>query len=200
MARRNDHSREELQQLALTATTAIIAEEGLAGVRLRKVAQAIGYSVGSLYSVFANGDDLILQVNSLTLKRLEAYLRAISLQNSPLESIQALTQAYWQFAQQNRLLWLAIFEHRPTFCTVPAWHQQQISQLFAILEAPLMQLIPPDQVAAAARVLWSSVQGVCFLAMTDKLTVIQAPTTEYLLTYLVQTFLAGLPRINNNTE
>lgn len=195
MARRNDHSREQLHQLALSATLGIIAEQGLAGVSMRKVAAVMGYSAGSLYSVFTNLDDLLLQANRLTLEQLSAHLSRVESYPQAEAQIQALAQAYWEFAQQYPLLWRAIFEHIPVTYSAPDWHQQQISQLFRQIEAPLARLMPaqsPEQVAYAARALWSGVQGICFLAMTDKLAVVNAPTTESLLRFLVQTFLAGL--------
>ena len=59
MARRSDHSREELREMALAATEEIIDQQGLAGLTARKVAAGIGYTVGTLYLVFRNLDDLI---------------------------------------------------------------------------------------------------------------------------------------------
>ena len=49
MGRRNQHSREEQRTMALDAAEALVAAEGLAGFSMRKVAQAMGYTVGNLY-------------------------------------------------------------------------------------------------------------------------------------------------------
>ena len=43
----------------------------------RKVATAIGYTVGTLYLVFENIDDLILNVNARTLDRLHSRMSAV---------------------------------------------------------------------------------------------------------------------------
>ena len=109
---------------------------------MRKVAAVMGYSAGSLYSVFANLDDLLLQANRTTLEQLAAHLRQVPPLSQPAAQIQALAQAYWAFAQQHPLLWRAIFEHIPATYTAPDWHQQQISQLFGQVEAPLARLMP----------------------------------------------------------
>lgn len=70
MARRSDHSRDELREMALTAAEQIVLENGYESLSARKVASAIGYTVGTLYLVFENLDDLVLQVNARTLDRL----------------------------------------------------------------------------------------------------------------------------------
>ena len=70
MGRRNEHSREELQEMAISAAEAIIASEAARGLTARKVAGQLGYSAGSLGMMFNGLDELILHVNSRTLGRL----------------------------------------------------------------------------------------------------------------------------------
>ena len=76
MARRNQHSREELQALAIDAVRELVAEHGLAKLSVRKVAEKIRYTPGMLYHVFANLDDLILHANAATLDTLLADMKA----------------------------------------------------------------------------------------------------------------------------
>ena len=54
MGRRNDHSREEIRQMALDAGTELLQQHGVAAVSARKVASRINYTVGTLYLVFEN--------------------------------------------------------------------------------------------------------------------------------------------------
>lgn len=61
MARRSDHSREEIKEMALTAALTILEEEGARGLTARKVATAIGYTVGTLYLVFKNQQEMVSQ-------------------------------------------------------------------------------------------------------------------------------------------
>ena len=48
MARRNQHSREELQALAIDAVRELVAEHGLAKLSVRKVAEKIRYTPGKI--------------------------------------------------------------------------------------------------------------------------------------------------------
>ena len=77
MGRRNEHSREELKDLALRAAGDIVSESGAAQLSMREVARRIGYTVGALYIVFENLDDLIVNLNERTVIELRAALERI---------------------------------------------------------------------------------------------------------------------------
>ena len=112
MGRRNEHTREELREIALQAAEHLVAEHGLAGLSTRKVVGRIGYTVGSLYMVFRNLDDLIAQMNERTLETLQARLIAAIADQPPAAAIRALARTYITFALADTHRWLAIYEHR----------------------------------------------------------------------------------------
>ena len=99
MARRSEHSREELHEMALAAAEQLVVENGLEGLSARKVAKAIGYTVGTLYLVFENIDVLILQVNERTLDRLYARMdRARANARGARDYLLQLGEVYISFA------------------------------------------------------------------------------------------------------
>ena len=76
MARRSDHSREELYDMALEAARQIAEKEGLRGLKARRIARDIGYTIGTLYNLFEDLDDLIVHLNGRTLDDLyQAFVR-----------------------------------------------------------------------------------------------------------------------------
>ena len=83
MARRSDHSREQLRRLALDSARQITAEEGLRGLKARRVAREIGYTIGTIYNVFEDLDDLIVQMNAETLGALYAACSQVDLDGGP---------------------------------------------------------------------------------------------------------------------
>ena len=54
MARRNDHTRDELKEMAISAGQSIIIHEGFNKFSARKVARNIGYTVGTIYNIVGN--------------------------------------------------------------------------------------------------------------------------------------------------
>ncbi len=94
MARRSDHTRAELHDMALGAARSIVTADGLAGLSTRRVAKAIGYSAGTLYQLFADLDDLIFHLNATTLDALFAACRGADLDASPESALTELARRY----------------------------------------------------------------------------------------------------------
>ena len=196
MARRSDHSRDQIHEMALSATERIVREQGYQGLSARKVAGAIGYTVGTLYLVFDNLDDLILQVNGRTLDRLYARMvQEQAKQEQAKERLLQLGHSYIQFACEEPHTWQMIFEHRLTGeREIPGWFQLKVARMFALVETglePLAAQHSPGEIALAARALWSGVHGVCILAVSDKLDVVGVESVQNLTDLLVGNFLKG---------
>jgi len=196
MARRSDHSREELHEMALSAAENIVAEHGYEGLSARKVAAAIGYTVGTLYLVFENIDDLILQVNARTLDRLHAQMAELQANAAnPREYLVQLGQVYIRFADDDPHRWAMVFEHRlAEDREVPRWYHDKVMRMFAMVEAglePLAGARSPQEITQAARALWGGVHGICILALSDTLGITGADSVAKLTTSLISNYLAG---------
>lgn len=197
MARRSDHSREEIREMALGAAEEIIAREGYGALTARRLAGAIGYTVGTLYLVFKNLDDLILQVNARSLEELYEHLTAATVDSSPgVERTLALAHAYLAFAREQRHRFRLIFQLRVAEQgDPPDWYVARVGRLFAPVEeaiAPLAAGADADEIAQHARTLWSGVHGIVVLALMGGTTVVQAESVEAMIDALVENYLVGL--------
>jgi len=196
MARRSDHSREEIHQMALAAAEKIVMEQGLEGLSARKVAAAIGYTVGTLYLVFENIDDLILQVNARTLDRLHARMSEVKSRSSdPRDYLVQLGQVYIRFADEDPHRWAMVFEHRlAENRAVPAWYQEKVARMFALVEdglQPLARERAREDITHAARALWGGVHGICILALSETLGVAGVDSVQKLTQSLINNYLKG---------
>jgi len=200
MARRSDHTREELKDLILATSWKIAGNDGFEGLTARRIAAEIGYAPGTIYNLFESMDDLYLQINARTLDRLYAILCGAACNDpakSPAKNMKKMAGLYMEFAQGNRPYWLMLFNHRlPDGRKVQPWYQEKIDRLFDPLENLLKPLFGAKQDKKrkmAARVLWSSVHGLCFLQETGKIALVgdKAPA-EAMASYLIDTFLAGV--------
>ena len=196
MARRSDHSREEIREMALEAAEKIVVEQGFEGLSARKVAKAIGYTVGTLYLVFENIDDLILQINARTLDRLYAGMAETQASaRDGRERMLQLGQVYIRFADEDPHRWSMIFEHRlAEGRELPDWYREKIARMFAIVEEALMPLAagrPREEVAQAARVIWGGVHGICILAVGNRLGIAGVDSVQDLTKSLISNYLAG---------
>lgn len=175
MVGKREAKKEELRERLLKAASGIIEEHGVSGLRARDIAERAGCALGGLYTVFADIDELILNVHSGTLKRMEAQLRgAVPSAATPRQTFRHLALAYLAFAQDNRNLWKALFEHRlPEGAAPPDWHLAQQDFLIQLIAAPLSIAMPgasPDALAIRARTLFGAVHGVVSISLEDRFT------------------------------
>ena len=196
MARRSDHSRDEIREMALAAAEQLITDQGPAGLSARRVAGAIGYTVGTLYLVFENLDDLVMQVNGRTLDRLhDRMVEEQSLHHDTAEQLLQLGRTYIRFAEQDPHRWELIFKPQsPGATAMPEWFAQKVARMFELVEQGLEPLAgnhSPRQIKLAARALWSGVHGVCILAITGKLPMADIGSVDELAESLMSNYLRG---------
>ncbi|MDB5672310.1 MAG: TetR family transcriptional regulator [Alphaproteobacteria bacterium] len=162
MARRSDHTREELEALILAEAHGLMAETGYRSFSAREVAKRIGYSIGTIYNVFGSLDRLLVAINSRTFA---TWAEAIAkrLERAGEDRIAVLVEAYFDFATTNANLWEAIYAHRlPPGEALPEDYYRQRSELTGILETEIARVLPArnrDRARPLARSLLATVHG-----------------------------------------
>jgi AcrR family transcriptional regulator len=196
MARRSDHSRDEIREMALAAAADIVEREGSRKLTARSVAGAIGYTVGTLYLVFKNLDDLVLHLNARTLDDLHEWLQARGeIRSEPRRQLQGLADAYIDYAVSHTARWNLLFDSvAGDDSELPDWYLARLSKVFGLIESALTPLVDHHgQVAIvqAARVLWASVHGICTLKIRHRLDLAGGQSTGEMAAMLIDNFLAG---------
>jgi len=196
VARRSDHSQDEIREMAIKASRDIIMHKGLSALTARKIAKEIGYTPGTLYLIFKNQDDLILHINAITLQDMYQQLSAaVKRCRKPESCILKLGHEYVRFAIEHRHLWNAVFEHRlPEGQHPPTWFQTHIAQLYELVETQLEHLSNAKRLDThlAATALWSGVHGICVLGLNDKIENSNEKLIQSLVDSLIKNYLNGL--------
>ncbi len=205
MARRSDHSREEIREMALAAAEEIVATQGFQALSARKLAGAIGYTVGTLYLVFENLDDLILQVNGRTLDRLYEMIVEDQRHCDGAEAcLFQLGHSYIRFADSEPHAWQMIFEHRlADDREAPDWLRQKVARMFALVEERLSQLAAHPtrpEITQAARALWGGVHGICILAINQTLGAAGVESVQAITHSLMSNFVKGFVATSSDTQ
>lgn len=195
MARRADHTREQLTEMAITAGVKLIEKEGFSHFSARSVATSIGYTIGTIYHVFGNYDLFILHINARTLDEWYDVMHKAIDADKGKNPIRALARAYIDFSQSHYQQWLALFEfHMSAGSEVPQWYLDKMARFFVLAEKPLMPLVANNRRKAkrAARILWAGIHGICMLSLSGKLDLVEADSAEILAMSFVETYIAGL--------
>ncbi|WP_243438203.1 TetR/AcrR family transcriptional regulator [Fundidesulfovibrio soli] len=196
MARRSDHTREQLTELVLGEAQRLVEAEGFKALTARRVAEAVGYSPGTLYNHFKNLDDLVVQVNARTLELLDGELAGAAPTGDPQADALALALAYFAFVERHPRLWELLFEYRlGQGSELPRWFTGRIEAILARMARVLAPLFAPGDTAGveeAVQVLWASLHGIGSLATSGKLEVVTARSAAQLARSLVVHYVGGL--------
>ena len=193
MARRADHTREELAALVVKAAEKLARREGLRGVAMRRIAAEIGYAPGSIYNAVGDLDEVILRVNARTLVRLRDYLASfVDPSRAPLENALAVSNGYLDFVMRQPRLWGLIMEHvLPKGSAFPDWYEEALAEAMRLVDEVLKPLIADqDERRRAVATLWAALHGRASLATSGKLAAVDRDDPHRMADLLIRRFLA----------
>lgn len=190
--------RHKLRLELIEAAEASLAAHGLKSLTARDLAKQVGCSVGAIYNVFEDIDELVIAVNSRTLARLDRSIAAFEPSSGmdAQECLVALAQAYCRFAIANTNLWTALFEHGERINRdIPDWHLDEHVQLIRHIVKSLEKLYPTraqDELWQLAGLMFSAVHGVVSLGLQGFFFAVPADALEKQVALLVNAALEGL--------
>ncbi|WP_416897197.1 MAG: TetR/AcrR family transcriptional regulator [Minwuia sp.] len=193
MARRADHSHDEIRAMAVDAAARMIADDGLENLKLRGIAREIGYAPGTLYNVFDSFDELMMRVNAETVDALVAELEAAEHDGAPPDLLDLLA-VYGGFAQRHGNRWKAVFDYSladPT--NAPDWYVAKLNAGLAVVERAVARIAgdnPAEAPAETARVLWAGLHGIFSLGAEGNLAIVSRQDTDT----LARTFVRMIDR------
>ncbi|HVU85283.1 MAG TPA: TetR/AcrR family transcriptional regulator [Puia sp.] len=107
---RKQRQKEEVRSSILDTAWDLVVTDGWHSFSIRKIADAIEYSVPVIYSHFENKDAILLEFNRKGFQLLtEALAAAKAGQASPADQIRAMGRAYWNFAFANKEYYQLMF-------------------------------------------------------------------------------------------
>lgn len=102
IAERKKRHKEELRSSILEAAWQLVVQEGWQALSIRKIAEAIEYSVPVIYDHFVNKEAILLELTKQGFQKLnEELIAAKDGVSRPEEQIEAMAYAYWRFAFEN---------------------------------------------------------------------------------------------------
>ena len=194
MARRSDNTRKELKEMTIEAGVDLLEKGGLEGLTARAIAGRIGYTVGTLYNVFDDLEDIVMHINAATLRMMYDTLAPLATtREAPEQRVLAIARAYGDYARANPARW-NLLHHSPRNPKLPEWFHEAATRIFTMAEAVLLEIegISPKSAHDATRVLWAGLHGICALSINQKLEYVDAQPMHALIENFVRCYLKGL--------
>jgi AcrR family transcriptional regulator len=168
---RGSLSRQEI----LDAAHAVIREQGVEALSMRRIAERLGCSVASPYAHFESQEEIIRELIYSGERQLTADLRAAQARSEDVyDQLSAIAHAYWDFASDNRQLHKLMFNtgggrlYRQAFPSLPTSYRVFLE---TIRRGIVSGAIPYSRRSypAIARTMWSWMYGLIVLEMNDLL-------------------------------
>lgn len=107
---RRIRQKDEIRSSILATAWQIVTEEGWQSLSIRKIADAIEYSVPVIYDHFQNKEAILLEFGKQGFELLIRKLQQAKKKTvAPAEQLSAIADAYWNFAFKNREYYQLMF-------------------------------------------------------------------------------------------
>jgi len=190
MARRKDHTREELVEMAVASGRELVVAEGPEALTARNVAKLMGYTPGTLYNLFDSIDGLAAAINARTLRAFAETIRQIVRENAkPKKRLRRICEAYLELKATQPHLWALCFA-TPLKTLTDDFHEAVHAVFDPVREALLPLSGSPANARRDAKLLWAALHGICLLQESGKLDVGGPDPAED----LVRRFLKRFPK------
>ncbi|PRY15689.1 TetR family transcriptional regulator [Pontibacter ummariensis] len=170
IAERKKRHKAEVRTSILEAAWQLVLQEGWQALSIRKIAEAIEYSVPVIYDHFANKEAILLELTKQGFQKLNAQLiKAQEGAGSTEEKIAAMAYAYWKFAFENKAYYQVMYGLGIPSCETV----NQISELSTfsgLILAPIKDLIaagsnPETDPFLKLHTFWSMLHGLISINM-----------------------------------
>ncbi|WP_299284236.1 TetR/AcrR family transcriptional regulator [uncultured Tateyamaria sp.] len=176
MGSKVEERRSALRDTLINVAEAQIEADGLAAIKARGLAEAAGCSVGAIYNVFDDLEDIIIAVNGRTFGKLGQHV-ATALQGKEelpaTDRLIEMSYAYLDYAVTHPRLWRALFDLRmSTDMDVPDWYLAELGQLFDYIDGPVRECfatLDDSEVRLMTRALFSSIHGIVMLGLENRI-------------------------------
>ena len=185
---RKDRQKTEMREAILSAALKLFSDDGYDNVTMRKIADEIEYSVGTIYLYYKDRDEIFFELHKLGFG--EFYKRQLAVQGvkDPLQRLTDHGLAYIQFAIDQPLYYDLMFISRIPARTINKQHEWiSGSRTYDMLKLNISQAKDAGhfrnvEVEVAAFSLWSFVHGISSLFVRDRLMMVPAEAIKQLVT------------------
>lgn len=170
---RRQRQKEEVKASILETAWQIVDREGWQALSIRKIAEAIEYSVPVVYDHFENKEAILHEFTLRGFRKLNDQLRGAKGQFAdPGRQLEAMAYAYWQFAFENKEYYQLMFGVGLPTCET-AQRTPEINALGELIIGPIQDLIKMNANKEADAQLkfhtfWSMLHGLVSINMTGK--------------------------------
>lgn len=176
MANKKPYHHGDLKNALIQAGIEILAQEGIAELSLRKVAQKAGVSHAAPYAHFADKQALIAAISTAGFRQLHEQVAAAAqtYADNPAQRLVETAWAYVQFARhdpdQFKIMFSSVLEKEKEYPDFVAMSQSNFQQVVAVIvacqQAGILRTAAPELMAVTV---WGAVHGLIALLLEGQI-------------------------------
>lgn len=198
---RKEREKAELRQLILEGAMEVFLAEGFENTSIRRIAERIEYSPGTIYVYFKDKNEILLDLHRIAFDQLMEVMRETESNEEPLDQVYAIGDRYITFALKNPGLYELMFVLRaPMDAIRPECGWEEGFRTYDYFKSVLIKAIDKGQLAQTdpevlCVTLWASVHGLVTLFLRDRFQMLPPGQVEPLMRHcmreLVRRFVAA---------
>jgi len=184
---RKERQKTEMRATILSAALKLFSDEGYDNVSMRKIADDIEYSVGTIYLYYKDRDEIFFELHKQGFE--EFYKRQLAVQDikDPLQRLTEHGLGYIQFALDQPMYYDLMFISRIPAKTIKIQHEWKSgNRTYDILKLNISQAKAAGyfkniDIEVAAFSLWSFVHGISSLFVRDRMMMVPSEAIKPLV-------------------
>jgi AcrR family transcriptional regulator len=176
---------------------AILNQNGREALRMRELAKLSDCSVGTVYNLYDNLNEIILRLNVRSLDQMYGVLhqemrKEIECGSNLYEVFHKMGKAYISFGLRYSKLWRSLFESVP-IDPMPEWYKEKAQNGLFIIEAAIQKKfgLSEGQANQLVNFFWAAMHGMTSILINRKLEALNESATEAFVTSYIDHCLRG---------
>lgn len=201
-AERKAREKEELRQLILQGARKLFVEKGIAHTTIRNIADAIDYSIGTVYVYFKDKNAILHTLHTQGFILLREYFQRMGHIEDPMDRLKMMGRLYIRFAMENPDMYDLMFNLEAPMEYLEERHSEEWNEGRTTFEV-LRQTVAHCQakghfqgsgVEPLSFMIWGMVHGMCSLEIRQRTKGICLEEPDKILDKSYDTFVRMLER------
>lgn len=189
--------KDKIHQELLLKGRKLVLLKGADFLTARKLSEATGASVGTIYNQFGNMDNFILEQNIQTLDELYAHLSVLLPDKNPYKNLNRYVDAFVAFVLNQPNLWFLLFNFhlKSGSYSYPKTYLRRLWKIINLWRVEFLKIfasLSPAEIKVSLQVLWLSMFSLSSYLTLNGLDKMSKINKKNVCKLLLNTYLAGL--------
>lgn len=187
--------KENIRELLLQTAQSLVEDKGAEYLTARKLSEASGCSVGTIYNQFASMDELFAALNIATLADLQTAMKRVAVGPNAYKNLNAWLDSFVSFVLANPNRWFLLYNYHLRGGHLSATYRQQIISLTQMWQKSFDAVyahLNARKRRLARQVLWLSLFALSSFLTTKVIDNLSMVNKKNLCKLLLNTYLAGI--------